>query len=349
MKMGRGARDRAAMYDSLTPSECRACRCDLVAMIRDDLRTAMGRALGRAGLPEPAGGIALDPARSREHGDWASNVALQLKGRRRRAAARHRGADQGRARGRAGRASRQGRDRGPGFPQSLPRAHVAARRAARCGRGGRAVRPLDGARRAGGSTSSSSRRTRPGPLHAGGGRWVAVGDAIANLLAAQGAEVHREYYLNDAGAQLDMFRDSLYARYQRAEAARGRLPGPVPRRHGGAAARRARRRRHPRRRVRMGLPPGRAGPAGRSRPRRRALRHLVLRAHAARARRRRRRARAARRRRVSSTRTTARAGCARPTSATSATACSCAATAAPPISATTSRTTATSSGAASRT
>src|SRR5581483_65675 len=42
-----------------------------------------------------------------------------------------------------------------------------------------------------------------GPLHAGGGRWVAVGDAIANLLAAQGAEVHREYYLNDAGAQLE--------------------------------------------------------------------------------------------------------------------------------------------------
>ena len=41
-----------------------------------------------------------------------------------------------------------------------------------------------------------------GPLHAGGGRWVAVGDAVANLLAAQGAEVHREYYLNDAGAQL---------------------------------------------------------------------------------------------------------------------------------------------------
>src|SRR5262249_31706357 len=51
-----------------------------------------------------------------------------------------------------------------------------------------------------------------GPLHAGGGRWVAVGDAIANLLAAQGAEVHREYYLNDAGTQLDMFGLSLLAR-----------------------------------------------------------------------------------------------------------------------------------------
>ena len=52
-----------------------------------------------------------------------------------------------------------------------------------------------------------------GPLHAGGGRWVAVGDAIANLLAAQGAEVHREYYLNDAGTQLDLFGASLLARF----------------------------------------------------------------------------------------------------------------------------------------
>ena len=52
-----------------------------------------------------------------------------------------------------------------------------------------------------------------GPLHAGGGRWVAVGDAIANLLAAQGAVVHREYYLNDAGNQLDTFGASLFARY----------------------------------------------------------------------------------------------------------------------------------------
>src|SRR6185503_14137113 len=53
-----------------------------------------------------------------------------------------------------------------------------------------------------------------GPLHAGGGRWVAVGDALANLLAAQGAIVHREYYLNDAGNQLDTFAASLFARYE---------------------------------------------------------------------------------------------------------------------------------------
>ncbi len=53
-----------------------------------------------------------------------------------------------------------------------------------------------------------------GPLHAGGGRWVAVGDALANLLGSQGAEVHREYYLNDAGNQLGTFGASLFARYQ---------------------------------------------------------------------------------------------------------------------------------------
>ncbi len=53
-----------------------------------------------------------------------------------------------------------------------------------------------------------------GPLHAGGGRWVAVGDALANLLVSQGAEVHREYYLNDLGVQLDKFGESLLARYE---------------------------------------------------------------------------------------------------------------------------------------
>jgi arginyl-tRNA synthetase len=43
---------------------------------------------------------------------------------------------------------------------------------------------------------------------------VAVGDALANLLVAQGADVHREYYLNDAGNQLDTFGASLFARYE---------------------------------------------------------------------------------------------------------------------------------------
>ncbi|MGY1749704.1 MULTISPECIES: arginine--tRNA ligase [unclassified Modestobacter] len=58
-----------------------------------------------------------------------------------------------------------------------------------------------------------------GPVHIGGTRWAAVGDALGRLLEASGADVTREYYLNDAGAQIDRFARSLQA------AALGR---PVP-------------------------------------------------------------------------------------------------------------------------
>ncbi|MBP7929464.1 MAG: arginine--tRNA ligase [Acidimicrobiia bacterium] len=50
-----------------------------------------------------------------------------------------------------------------------------------------------------------------GPLHVGGARWAAIGDALANLLTAVGHEVSREYYINDAGAQMDRFGLSLQA------------------------------------------------------------------------------------------------------------------------------------------
>ncbi|TVT21055.1 arginine--tRNA ligase [Amycolatopsis acidiphila] len=50
-----------------------------------------------------------------------------------------------------------------------------------------------------------------GPVHLGGTRWAAVGDALGRILAAQGAEVTREYYFNDAGAQIDRFVRSLIA------------------------------------------------------------------------------------------------------------------------------------------
>ena len=52
-----------------------------------------------------------------------------------------------------------------------------------------------------------------GPLHAGSGRAAALGDALANLLAATGAEVQREYYVNDAGSRMEAFGQSVYARY----------------------------------------------------------------------------------------------------------------------------------------
>ena len=50
-----------------------------------------------------------------------------------------------------------------------------------------------------------------GPIHIGGTRWAAVGDALGRLLSTQGADVVREYYFNDHGAQIDRFVNSLIA------------------------------------------------------------------------------------------------------------------------------------------
>jgi arginyl-tRNA synthetase len=50
-----------------------------------------------------------------------------------------------------------------------------------------------------------------GPIHLGGTRWAAVGDALARVIEATGAEVTREYYFNDHGAQIDRFARSLLA------------------------------------------------------------------------------------------------------------------------------------------
>ncbi|ADL48668.1 arginine--tRNA ligase [Micromonospora aurantiaca] len=50
-----------------------------------------------------------------------------------------------------------------------------------------------------------------GPVHIGGVRWAAVGDALSRLLRATGADVGTEYYFNDAGSQIDRFARSLLA------------------------------------------------------------------------------------------------------------------------------------------
>ena len=125
-------------------------------------------------------------------------------------------------RGHAG--HRERRRRRPGLPQhhAWPRPRWArwSRTIVAAGRG-------YGARRraapAAASTWSSSRPTRPGPLHIGGARWAAVGDALGRVLAAQGAKVVREYYFNDAGAQIDRFARSLLAAARGRAGARGRL------------------------------------------------------------------------------------------------------------------------------
>ena len=177
-------------------------------MIRDDLAHAVRRALADAGLPEPPERRRARPARSSAStATGPTPVALAAREARRRAArstiaARIAAALEA---ARRRRTSSGSRSRGPGFvnlylaPTWL---HDVLRDGRRRGRRVRARPTRSPAQRINLEFVSAN---PTGPLHAGGGRWVAVGDAIANLLAAQGAEVHREYYLNDAGNQLDTF------------------------------------------------------------------------------------------------------------------------------------------------
>ena len=182
-------------------------------MIAADLIASVTTALAAAGLPAPPQGVEVTPARSREHGDWQTNVALMLAKTvgeaPREVAARVVDA----LRADPARHVERVEIAGPGFvnfflaPTWLHDVLVAAVETGETyGHGDAYV----GAR----INLEFVSANPTGPLHAGGGRWVAVGDAIANLLAAQGATVHREYYLNDAGTQLDTFTASLMARYR---------------------------------------------------------------------------------------------------------------------------------------
>jgi arginyl-tRNA synthetase len=52
-----------------------------------------------------------------------------------------------------------------------------------------------------------------GPMHVGHGRWAALGNALCNLLEHAGWKVQREFYINDAGSQMENFAQSVDARY----------------------------------------------------------------------------------------------------------------------------------------
>jgi arginyl-tRNA synthetase len=181
-------------------------------VIRDDLQRAVHEALERCGLPLPPGGVEVDPARQRQHGDFQTNAALKLAkgvGRNPRDVA----ADLAAAL-EAGDVAHLERVEvaGPGFVNLHLRPswlHETGRQVVVAGeRWGR------GDALAGRRINVEFVSANPtGPLHAGGGRWAAVGDALANLLASQGADVHREYYLNDTGTQMATFTASLMARY----------------------------------------------------------------------------------------------------------------------------------------
>ncbi len=181
-------------------------------MIRDQLLAAVHAALDAAGLPAPEGGVELAPPTDpRQQADFTTNVAMQL--------AKPLGVPPRDIAAKLVEAFDARRPEhiekvevaGPGFVNlylaptwlyEVVRAVVA-----------QGERYGHGTRFAGERINLEFVSANPtGPIHAGAGRWIAVGDAIANLLAAQGAEVHREYYVNDAGHQLDTFAASLLAR-----------------------------------------------------------------------------------------------------------------------------------------
>ncbi|MGZ4713952.1 MAG: arginine--tRNA ligase [Acidimicrobiia bacterium] len=182
-------------------------------MIADDLIASVTTALATCGLPVPPRGVEVTPAKAREHGDWQTNVALVLAKT-------------------VGASPRDVAARVVAALEAAPPAHVERIEIAGPGFVNFFLAPTwlhdvlvaaveqgdefgHGDLYAGHRINLEFVSVNPtGPLHAGGGRWVAVGDAIANLLAAQGAVVHREYYLNDAGSQLDTFTASLMARYR---------------------------------------------------------------------------------------------------------------------------------------
>ena len=211
--------------------------CLGVPVIADEIAVSLAAALVAAGLPEPKK-LEVTPATSREHGDFQSSVALGLQKQVGRAAPRSHSASRAQLELAPPPHLERVEVAGPGFlnfflsPAWLHQVLTSVVTAGDAyGRGDTY---------AGTRVNLEFVSVNPtGPLHAGGGRWVAVGDAIANLLAAQGAIVHREYYLNDAGNQLATFGASLFAAVRGDRAARGRLPGRVSRRDGRAPARRA--------------------------------------------------------------------------------------------------------------
>ena len=63
-----------------------------------------------------------------------------------------------------------------------------------------------------------------GPVHVGHTRGAVLGSALANILVAAGYDVTREYYVNDAGSQMEVFYQSVYARYKQALGQPAELP-----------------------------------------------------------------------------------------------------------------------------
>ncbi len=177
--------------------------------LQDVVRTAVGAVADRGALPvEVPAETVVERPRNPEHGDYATNVALRLAkpaGRPPREVAELLAEE---LRSHEGIASVD--VAGPGFLNITLAQGALGTIAVRAVTAGPAYGRTDAG--AGQRLNLEFVSANPtGPVTLGSTRWAAVGDALARLLEATGAEVHREYYVNDAGAQIERFGRSLQA------------------------------------------------------------------------------------------------------------------------------------------
>lgn len=189
------------------------------AELSDSLHAALSAAVADgalalpvADLPDP---VHVERPRQREHGDWATNVALQLA---KKAGTSPHALAEDLARRLTGVPGIAKIDvAGPGFLNITLDTAAAGELARSVVTAGPDYG--HGTSQAGQKVNLEFVSANPtGPIHIGGVRWAAVGDSLARVLEASGAEVTREYYFNDHGAQIDRFARSLLARARGEEA-----------------------------------------------------------------------------------------------------------------------------------
>ena len=155
--------------------------------------------------------VTVERPRQKGHGDYATNVALQLA---KKAGTNPRAfADLVAERLRASDGIAEVEVAGPGFLNVTVEAGAQGQVAADVVAAGTAYGSSDAF--AGEKINLEFVSANPtGPLHLGGVRWAAVGDALGRIFEKTGAEVTREYYFNDHGAQIDRYSSSLLASAQ---------------------------------------------------------------------------------------------------------------------------------------
>lgn len=194
--------------------------------LSEALSAALAAAVADGTLALPADAVPasvhVERPRQREHGDWATNVALQLAkkaGTTPRALAEDLAVRLGATPGISAVSVA-----GPGFLNITLDAAAAGELARTVVEAGAAYGRGDALN--GQVINLEYISANPtGPLHIGHTRWAALGDSLARILRAAGADVTAEYYINDAGAQMDRFGASVLARATDGEVPEGGYRG----------------------------------------------------------------------------------------------------------------------------